>query len=394
MADKKEPAEDKSKKEAEELKKEKVDEPESEPEESMTKDIVEEEKEAEAEGKEQDYNSIFDDDYVEDEGEEKGEEAEDEAEEDELETEEEAEIEQEEAAKEKDAGKTKDSSSEKKEKKEKDKPKPEKKENDEEVEKKEEKGNENEIALESRRKKGSSKKKILIALAVVLALLLGALGGYLYFKNANKPKEEVKQEESKAEEPKEETVEKDVYVKAEGGLNMRKEPEASSEVVAVIPNGTKLSVLEEKGSWYKVEYKGEEGWISKEYTSDENPLVYENTTYGFQLTFPDSWSSYKVIEKDVDNGDGTTSKVLYVGIKTADANTESTVGKGYVDMFAISALTPQQWATIDAGEGPKPAYLGQNSKYVFAWSPSQAGTDDTKDERELMTSILKTFKIL
>lgn len=353
-------------------------------------DIVEEEKEAESEGKEQDYNSIFDEDYVEDSGEKEGD----------ADPEEEK-VNEEEDAENNDAGeegrskeKSKDSSSNKSSNKKKE----EKTKKAESKKDEEDNDPQDEITLHEKpqkEKKGFPTKKVLIALAVILALLAGVVGGYLYFKSTNTQKEEPKKEEIKEEPKKEETTTgKSVYVTSEGGLNMRKEPDSKSEVIAVIPNGTKLDVLDEQGEWYKVKYEGKEGWVWKGYTSEESPLVYKNEEYGFQLTFPSNWSNYKVVKKDIDNGDGTTSPTFYVGIKVSDANSDAVVGKGYADMFAISALTNDQWASMETGEGPKPAYITKSSKYVFTWSPSQAGPDEVLDEREEVQDIINTFKLL
>ncbi|RJO62074.1 hypothetical protein C4544_01070 [candidate division WS5 bacterium] len=358
-------------------------------------DIVEEEKEAETEGKEQDYNSIFDEDYVDDSDEKEA----DEDPEEEKVNEAESDSAKASSDKEDKEGKqTKEESKDSSSNKSSNKKKEEKTKKAESKKDKEDNDPQDEITLHEKpqkEKKGFPTKKALIALAVILALLAGAFGGYLYFKSTNTQKEETKKEEPKTEEPKEETpTGKTVYVTSEGGLNMRKEPDSTSEVIAVIPNGTKLDVLKEQGEWYKVKYEGKEGWIWKGYTSEESPLVYKNEEYGFQLTFPSNWSNYKVVKKDIDNGDGTTAPTFYVGIKVSNANSESVVGKGYADMFAISALTNDQWASMEAGEGPKPAYITKSSKYVFTWSPSQAGPDEVLDEREEVQGIIDTFKLL
>ncbi len=360
-------------KEAEEKKDEKVEET---PEESEAlKDIVEEEKSEEAAGKEKDYNSIFDDDYVEEEAKPGKDKPEDEDENEEEESKEDREEEDEEE---------------------------ELDEEDKEDIEEEELDEEDKIVLKESKDKGNKKsgeksggfpaKKVLVMISAIFLLLLGAYLGMLYFKSQNEQKKE--SAPAVTEEPKKEEAKKEVYVTAEGGLNMRKEPSASSEVLAVIPDGTKLVILDEKDDWYKVEYDDQTGWISKKYTSEKNPLVYENTEYGFTLTFPSEWATYKITEKDADNSDGTTTKVFYVGIKTADPNYSSTVGTGYADMFVISILTPDQWATVEASDGPKPIKIAENDKYVFTSSPSQAGPDDVVNERDQMSDILKTFKLI
>ena len=54
-----------------------------------------------------------------------------------------------------------------------------------------------------------------------------------------------------------------VTVCAQGGLRMRKKPRG--RYMQMIPDGTQLVVLEEKGGWLRVEYRGYTGWISGEY---------------------------------------------------------------------------------------------------------------------------------
>ena len=54
-----------------------------------------------------------------------------------------------------------------------------------------------------------------------------------------------------------------VIVCAGGGLRMRKKPRG--RYMQMIPDGTQLVVLEEKGGWLRVEYRGYTGWVSGEY---------------------------------------------------------------------------------------------------------------------------------
>ena len=54
-----------------------------------------------------------------------------------------------------------------------------------------------------------------------------------------------------------------VTVCAQGGLRMRKKPRG--RYMQMIPDGTQLVVLEEKGGWLRVEYRGYTGWVSGEY---------------------------------------------------------------------------------------------------------------------------------
>ena len=79
--------------------------------------------------------------------------------------------------------------------------------------------------------------------------------------------EEVKPEEDK----KEEGVKETLYSSAKTGkttlrVNMRREPEG--EVQYVLPANTKVSMIGERGGWYKVKYSGSTGYISKSYVQE------------------------------------------------------------------------------------------------------------------------------
>ena len=48
-------------------------------------------------------------------------------------------------------------------------------------------------------------------------------------------------------------------------LNLRKEPNTTSEVLTSLPKGTKAEVIEELDGWFKVIYNGQEGYISSDF---------------------------------------------------------------------------------------------------------------------------------
>ena len=75
---------------------------------------------------------------------------------------------------------------------------------------------------------------------------------------------EVDGDKSADEEQTEDSAEGEVAtVCAQGGLRMRKKPRG--RYMQMIPDGTQLVVLEEKGGWLRVEYRGYTGWVSGEY---------------------------------------------------------------------------------------------------------------------------------
>lgn len=52
-------------------------------------------------------------------------------------------------------------------------------------------------------------------------------------------------------------------------LNMRTGASTSNKVVRVIPKGAKVKVIQENGKWYKVEYKGQQGFSFKKFLKVE-----------------------------------------------------------------------------------------------------------------------------
>ena len=54
-----------------------------------------------------------------------------------------------------------------------------------------------------------------------------------------------------------------VIVCAQGGLRMRKKPRG--RYMQMIPDGTRLAVLEERNGWLRMAYRGHTGWISGRY---------------------------------------------------------------------------------------------------------------------------------
>lgn len=253
------------------------------------------------------------------------------------------------------------------------------------------------IKKDSSNKKRKFNWKIFgIVTVIILIVAAAVLGGIYYFmkykKDTKQPEtttQETKTEES-TEKPKTETRESGnyVYVNSETGLNLREEPNTSAKIIVIIPWGTKLPILEEKTGWYKTEYSGKQGWINKDYVQAKNPQIYENTEYGFSLTFPLTWGGYKLTKKTVDG-----VIVYYVGLPTTDKNwVESSMESGYASLFAISVYTKAQFTQAQSMEMP-PSKLAEKGDYVFSSSHGQATPTDLADKFNDVNSIIQTFKV-
>jgi len=191
---------------------------------------------------------------------------------------------------------------------------------------------------------------------VTAALVLGGVYYYLNFMSVKEP--EVLQDVPKETEDKEEEKidEKVLYVSEVNGLRLRKEPNVSAEIIATMSYGTKLVILKEENGWIKVEHEGQTGWCSKQFTSPKNPLIYSNSDYGFELTFPASWNTFKFFESDAEYGAQKVASYV-VGIRTSDSGwKESGVDSGYASLFALSIFEKSEWEKLNQKKGQSQPY--------------------------------------
>jgi uncharacterized protein YgiM (DUF1202 family) len=253
------------------------------------------------------------------------------------------------------------------------------------------------------KKKDSGKKKdkkpfpwktvgiVAITFLVTAALIMG---GIFLYQKYSKPKEEAKTETTNSNNNvqinvvKPEISQKVVYVTSSDGLNLRKEPSASAEKLTTIPYGTKLDVLATQGTWYKVTYNNLTGWVDSQYTGVENPLVYKNTKYQFQITFPTTWGAYKVFE-----GGPSEVAIYYFGLPTTDKNwQEANITPGYASLMAVTVYSKAQYDALKAEGGQIGNPVATKGDYVLLASPGQAYPTDLKSQYGEVSSIIKTIK--
>ncbi|EPB8219412.1 SH3 domain-containing protein [Clostridium perfringens] len=65
-----------------------------------------------------------------------------------------------------------------------------------------------------------------------------------------------------------ESTEKTGIVNVSSSLNVRSEASTSSKVIGSLSGNTKVTIVEEEGAFYKIEYKGSHGYVAKEYVKD------------------------------------------------------------------------------------------------------------------------------
>jgi len=109
-------------------------------------------------------------------------------------------------------------------------------------------------------------------------------------------------------------------------------------------------------------------------------IVYTNSTYGFTLTFPQTWKDYTTKSRTIDWGTLGTNDSIDFGFSVQDS------------LFNISVHSKSQWQKLESEEGPTPTYLGENSKYVFGYAIAQDAVNNTMVARMAeIQEIIKTF---
>jgi hypothetical protein len=111
-------------------------------------------------------------------------------------------------------------------------------------------------------------------------------------------------------------------------------------------------------------------------------LVYDNTAYGFTLEFPATWAGYVTKDRTLSWGD------LSMSVESVD------FGFTAQDCFNIGMYDKAVWEKLLTEEGPKPAKIGENDKYVFGYSPAMDVVNDEMAARMgELDGIIKTFKV-
>ena len=138
-------------------------------------------------------------------------------------------------------------------------------------------------------------------------------------------------------------------VTAKGSLNMRSQASTSSSVLARLPGGTKVLVLEDKGSWYKIAYNGMIGYVSDEYISLSSTMDikagYAKVTSDNSLRLRSGpGTDYAVLAK---LSEGTTAEIL--GVTKGWIKVKYQTYTGYLSAEYISVVSTGNNTTGNTG---------------------------------------------
>jgi len=211
--------------------------------------------------------------------------------------------------------------------------------------------NQEELKQENMEKNDSSSKGLIILLVAIIIVLLAG-GGYLYYSLSSKITDletDLDVKDQKVEQQIDDDKDEDIDTVKDDEDEEVKEPEEEEDEPE------------------------EEPVVSKE-------IEYYNSDYGFGFTLPATWKGYRVKEEDTSWGD-FKAKSLYFGFEAQEG------------LFAVSIFTHEQWDKLQGSpDARQVSKLGENSKYVFAWSHSQYLENDEMEKRASeIQDIIKTF---
>ena len=123
--------------------------------------------------------------------------------------------------------------------------------------------------------------------------------------------------------------------------------------------------------------------------------TYENTDYGFGLTFTDAWEGYKMKAVDLEG----TVKTFYVNVPTSDplyVSETSTAYAGYAAPFAISVIEKSKWQDDELFARDFGSKVGEKGDYVFTSSQGQACVTDLcgGDIMSSVKTVMDSFTVL
>ena len=113
-----------------------------------------------------------------------------------------------------------------------------------------------------------------------------------------------------------ESTEKTGIVNVSSSLNVRSSASTSSKVIGSLSGNTKVIIVGEEGSFYKIEYKGSHGYVAKEYVKDvtESNNSNQGTQTSEKPSTPESTEKTGIVNVssslNVREGASTSSKVI------------------------------------------------------------------------------------
>lgn len=104
-----------------------------------------------------------------------------------------------------------------------------------------------------------------------------------------------------------------IYVNSANGLNLRQGPGTGYQTVANIPDGSRIDVISTQGDWVKVKYDGKEGYVSRQYVTENKPR--NNSSPESKSKSNDSPAKRR---KDTGSGSASNDRSWGLGLRLGD----------------------------------------------------------------------------
>ncbi len=150
-------------------------------------------------------------------------------------------------------------------------------------------------------------KIVLIASLFLLAIVVSVAVTYFLTKGKQEPK--VQESSLKAKDTSNKEEGDFVYVTSKSGLNLRSDAATTSSIIYILPYRAKVKVLKKSQDekWYRGNFEGEDGWLSADYTSKEEPpdltsdwQDFESADSSYSLKFPQDWQKKAQLDQGFD----------------------------------------------------------------------------------------------
>jgi len=125
-------------------------------------------------------------------------------------------------------------------------------------------------------------------------------------------------------------------------------------------------------------------------------LHYKNSEFGFEITFPENWQSYRVIDSKEYISADLKVRVFHVCLPTRSRDWQSRkVAAPYAVMFSIFVFTADSWKHYTekyAGTGD--TVLGKNEKYIFMMRYSSGLPIDLYQFMKEIDKVIAKFRVV
>lgn len=137
------------------------------------------------------------------------------------------------------------------------------------------------------------------------------------------------------------------------------------------------------------------------YSADSK--IYKNSKFGFELSFPASWSKFKIVELSTNWPAGIYVTTWYVCLPTKDAAYRETekYPLGYAPVLAFTLFSHEQVRKIkednELNKGMPVEDIEifrQNKKYIVSYSGPQYLPPELNNRMKEIGAIMETFKFL